>query len=266
LRTLKGKIDLTIAIGDIVPILGALIARAPFIFVGVNKSGYYKTFGYNYTPWEISLLKKYAQKVYVRDKKTLETLPFAEYVGNPLLDCVEQMSNVKCQMSNEGKIIIGLLPGTRDDAELNMADFEQVIEELISQKELSDPGIQFITATTLPTIPEYVENKPFPQLLAEADLILGLSGTGNEQAAGAGIPVVSFYGRGSQYNKKFAEAQKELLGEALLLCQNREPRTIAAAIWRLIRNPAKRTEMGKIGQERMGETGAIEKIASMING
>jgi len=41
LRKLKGKIDLVIGIGDIVPIIGALITKAPFIFVGVNKSNYF---------------------------------------------------------------------------------------------------------------------------------------------------------------------------------------------------------------------------------
>ena len=45
LKNKQGVFDLVVAIGDIVPIIGALFTKAPFIFVGVNKSSYYKKFG-----------------------------------------------------------------------------------------------------------------------------------------------------------------------------------------------------------------------------
>jgi len=270
LKELRGKVDLTVAIGDIVPIIGALMVGAPLIFVGVNKSSYYKTFGYNYTPWEKFLLKKYALKTYVRDSATLKDLPFAEYVGNPLLDCLAlppssfSPSPLLRGKEIEDRGVIGFLPGTRSDAALNMEDFEKVITEMISQRDESDPKLDFITATTLTNLPEYIENKPFEQVLAEAVVMIGLSGTGNEQAAGCGIPVISFPGRGSQYNRKFARAQKELLGEALLFIGQRNFPSIAAQTWQLLKNPAKMKEMSTIGPKRMGETGAIEKISAFI--
>ncbi|MGB9613153.1 MAG: hypothetical protein ACPL4K_03135, partial [Candidatus Margulisiibacteriota bacterium] len=119
----------------------------------------------------------------------------------------------------------------------------------------------FLIATNLADIPEYLTRKPFAEVLALSDLIVGLSGTGNEQAAGCGIPVISFYGRGAQYNKKFAEAQKQLLGEALYLVRSYDPKTIAVAIWKLLKNPDKMKEMRRAGRERMGNGGAVEKIA-----
>ncbi|MFC1511186.1 hypothetical protein ACFL5U_02225 [Candidatus Margulisiibacteriota bacterium] len=253
LKSLRGQVDLTVAIGDIVPIIGALIAKAPFIFVGVNKSNYYQSFGSRYTPWEKYLLKKYARKIFVRDKVTI--FPGAEYVGNPLMDCLGKMTNDEFRMTNEGHTIIGFLPGTREDAKLNLEDFEIIIQEL-KRHDLS----KFSVATKLKNIPPEIANKPFAEVLAESDLIIGLSGTGNEQAAGVGKPVISFYGRGSQYNKKFAQAQKELLGEALLLTQN--PISAANETLKLLKNPTRMKKMGIVGQERMGERGAIAKIAS----
>lgn len=270
LRSFRGKFDLVVAIGDIVPLLGARLVRAPFVFVGVNKSSYYKTFGYNYTPWEKLMLRR-AKKVFVRDKRTEIDLTShgikikgAEYVGNPLMDCVGKMTNDECIMTNEGTFTIGLLPGTRDDAKLNLEDFQKVAEELIKTNKSPDFSLRFLIATTLIPLPDYVENKPFAEVLSQSDLIIGLSGTGNEQAAGMGLPVVAFYGRGSQYNRRFADAQKELLGEALSLIRDIDPLCVASEVCALLRWPQKRAEMGRIGRERMGEPGAIDKIVAYI--
>ncbi|OGC43823.1 hypothetical protein A2548_08005 [candidate division WOR-1 bacterium RIFOXYD2_FULL_41_8] len=168
-------------------------------------------------------------------------------------------------MRNEGVTIIGFLPGTRDDAKVNMEDFAEVAREIIKMKPQGHE-INFITATTLDSVPTYIEKKTFAEVLTQANLIVGLSGTGNEQAAGSGIPLVSFYGRGSQYNIKFAEAQKQLLGEALELVTDRQPLCVAASVWELLRNPQRMEEMAKVGQEHMGEAGAIEKISHFIVG
>jgi len=281
LKELKNRVDLTVGIGDIVPIIGASRVKAPFVFVGVNKSSYYKTFGYGYTPWEKLMLQRHARKVFVRDKITeidLRTrgikIPNAEYVGNPLMDCLHTTAHwfeVKEQKKEEPTLgtqafeykTIGFLPGTRGDARINLEDFEKVTESLIHMK-VPEIELKFLVATTLRSIPEYMERKNFPQLLLESDLVVGLSGTGNEQAAGSGLAVLSFYGRGSQYNKKFSEAQKQLLGDALYLVKDNDPLSVAAEIWHLLRNPDKMKAMGIIGMERMGSPGAVEKIVEYV--
>lgn len=273
LKELKNRIDLTVGIGDIVPILGARRVNAPFIFLGVNKSSYYKTFGYNYTPWEKLLLKN-ARKVFVRDKATETNLKTrgikienAEYVGNPLMDCIHtsthKMEESKVTSLGLEYKTIGFLPGTRGDACVNLGDFEKITESLIRMK-VPEIELKFLIATDLKPIPEYMERKSFPQLLQESNLIVGLSGTGNEQAAGSGLPVISFYGRGSQYNKRFAEAQKQLLGDALYLVRDNDPLSVAAEIWHLLRNPERMQQMGLAGKERMGSPGAVEKIVAFI--
>ncbi len=268
LRKYKGKFDQVVAIGDIVSMIGAKMVKSPFVFVGVNKSSYYKWFGYNYTPWEKFLLKDHALKVFVRDKYTEERLrthgikiPQAVYVGNPLMDCIGSAGVRSTEKSNV--VTIGFLPGTREDARLNLDDFKKIIEEIIKMNK-EEIEFKFIVATKEKDIPIYMENRPFSEVLSRSELIIGLSGTGNEQAAGSGIPIVSFYGRGSQYTKKFGEAQKQLLGEALSLVRDQDPISVAAEVWELLRNPTRMKHMGKKGKERMGSPGAVKKISGFL--
>ncbi len=103
----------------------------------------------------------------------------------------------------------------------------------------------------------------FADLLAASDLVLGLAGTGNEQAAGLGKPVVAFPGRGPQFSEKFAQMQKRLLGEAVSLVA-REPRVVAQEILNILTNADRREQMGKVGRERMGEPGGAKAIALQI--
>lgn len=251
----KGQVDLTIAIGDLIPLLGAIIVAAPFIFIGVNKSAYYSTFGYNYTPWEIFLMRR-ARKIYPRDKITAEALVKkglkAQYLGNPLMDCI----GIPQLISHDRRI--GFLPGTREeDISRNLADFEKIADKLLK----FDRQFKFLLASKKHS-PRF-ESRPFEDVIYGSEVIIGLSGTGNEQAAGIGRPVISFPGRGFQYNARFARAQKELLGEALALKPN-DPLKIAEEAWSILNDKTRYQYMAQAGIARMGEAGAIEKIAHEI--
>jgi uncharacterized protein (TIGR03492 family) len=103
----------------------------------------------------------------------------------------------------------------------------------------------------------------FGDVINQSDAVIGLSGTGNEQSAGLGKPVISFPGRGVQYTAAFAKRQTQLLGEALLVTE-RDPKIAAAAVWSILTNPAKNESMGKAGEMRMGGPGASAKIAELI--
>jgi len=251
----KGQLDLSIAIGDLIPLLGAQIVRAPFVFIGVNKSAYYSTFGYNYIPWEIWLIGR-ARKIYTRDKITAEALVkkglTAQYLGNPLMDCI----GIPRLVSHNRRI--GFLPGTREeDLRQNLADFEKIADELLK----FDRHLKFLLASPQP-LPRF-EVHPFEDVIYGSEIIIGLSGTGNEQAAGIGRPVISFPGRGFQYNARFARAQKELLGEALSLMP-REPLKVAEEVWSLLNDQNRYQYMANTGKTRMGEAGAIENISQEI--
>ncbi|MFA5104281.1 MAG: lipid-A-disaccharide synthase-related protein [Candidatus Margulisiibacteriota bacterium] len=277
LRSLKGKFDLVVAVGDIVPIIGAMLTKTKFIFVGCAKSDYYD---YSYTPWEKYFLKKYCSICFPRDKKTYDDLSKygikCYFAGNPMMDCFEKTGEnfgIK-----EGSFVVGILPGTRDDAILNMEDIFAVTQELDKTAAENGKKIAYIAAAALSAacLPAGRDISSFPKknnllittgkfgdVISLSDAVIGLSGTGNEQAAGLGKPVISFPGRGVQYTASFAKRQTQLLGEALLLTE-RDPIKTAEAVWTILTTPAKIQVMGRAGIERMGKPGASSKIAELI--
>ncbi|MFA4967316.1 MAG: hypothetical protein WC624_03755, partial [Candidatus Margulisiibacteriota bacterium] len=253
------KYDLAIGIGDLVPLYAASTIGCPFIFIGVNKTDYYSSFGLSYTPWEKLILKK-AKMVYTRDQKTALNLAkdgiHARYEGNPLMDCIGPIPPIK---KDPNKKVVGFLPGTReDDILMNIYDFQLIARKLLKLNK----NVEMIIATKA-DIPDEFTRKPFSEVVSRSDIIVGLSGTGNEQAAGLGKPVVAFPGRGSQYTGRFARAQKQLLSEALCLVK-RDPVKTADEIWSILNDHGRHEYMSKTGRERMGEPGADDKIASYV--
>ena len=103
----------------------------------------------------------------------------------------------------------------------------------------------------------------FADILAASDLVIGLAGTGNEQAVGLGKPVVTFPGRGPQFSDKFVKIQKRLLGDSISLVK-REPSVTAGEILKILTDASIKEKMGAIGHERMGEPGGARKIALQI--
>ncbi|HHW09657.1 MAG TPA: hypothetical protein GXX29_06755 [Firmicutes bacterium] len=104
----------------------------------------------------------------------------------------------------------------------------------------------------------------FGDVLALSTVVIGMSGTGNEQAAGLGIPVVAPTGAGPQFTAAFAEDQHRLLGEALLIVRE-GPAAVAAAVKTLLRDVERRRRMGDCGRERMGPPGAAERMAKRLD-
>lgn len=270
LRSLKGHYDLTVAVGDIVPIIGAMLAGTKFFFVGCAKSYHYD---YSYTPWERYFLKKYCSLCFPRDRKTFDALSKCGikcvYAGNPMMDCFET-TNLDLGIE-KGAYKIGVLPGTRDDARLNMEDIMSAADELdliaasrgkrtvyLAAVSPSADTADFPKRTNLSVFTDR-----FGDIINSSDVVIGLSGTGNEQAAGLGKPVISFPGRGVQYTASFAKRQTQLLGKALALTQ-RDPKRTAEAVWEILSSEDKKREMGAAGKERMGGPGASKKIAELI--
>jgi len=269
LSGLRGTVSLTVAIGDMIPVFAASLVGAPLIHVGINKSDYYRYLGYTYAWFEIGYLKANAVRVFTRDAITAERLSRrgvrAEYVGNPMMD---GMPYEKQTIRKENDpITIGFLPGTRrNDIQKNIEDFAEIARTL---QETSGFGedTRFLLAHpsngALLSHRVAFESATFENVLARSQVIVGLSGTGNEQAAGCGKPVVAFPGRGEQYSKRYGCAQEQLLGEALTLVE-RNPEKIAKKIEAILTKPFLYQTMARTGRERMGNPGASAKIAEAI--
>jgi hypothetical protein len=270
--------SLVVGIGDGVPIVYSILTGCNFIIVGVNKSEYYRKLGFNYLWAEKWLLKKYCKLILARDEKTAKALRSfgikSLYVGNPMMDMGREIRvsrKSRISRGSRGKRTIGFLPGTRKDAYKNIEDFYKIAWNI---RKL-DKKIRFILSfpETLnrsslskikkPDNIKFIISNDFNKILKRSTIIVGLAGTANEQAAGLGIPVIAFPGRGAQFNSRFAHGQKELLGNSLLLLPRRS-QLIAKEAVGLMHNRKKMRRMGKAGIKRMGRPGASKKISNII--
>jgi len=95
-----------------------------------------------------------------------------------------------------------------------------------------------------------------------AELGLAAAGTATEQLVGLGIPALSLPGPGPQFKRGFAARQSRLLGGAVAVCDS--PAALAARLELLLREPALRLALGRIGRRRMGPAGGSEALAALV--
>jgi len=278
-KTLKTiKPDIVISIGDPFNLI--------FTYLGTHKRVFFVSTDQGHSAWvngfsniELKIIKRLALWIFARDKKTEEFLKErgitnVRYFGNPLMDCVEEPRF----FLEEG---ITLLPGTRRDCGSNLLLLLDVVKKIDKPFKYYVP----INSNSEPFILEalkdrsykllswnygykiegpieiYIGKGIFSEMVSSSKLVIGLSGSGNEQSAGLGKPVVSFYIEGIQFNKKFITEQKRLLDEALILT---DIESASEVINGLLSNPQELLRRGEIGKLRMGDRGAIPKIAEFI--
>jgi uncharacterized protein (TIGR03492 family) len=104
----------------------------------------------------------------------------------------------------------------------------------------------------------------FGDLVSRSQVIIGLSGMGNEQAVGLGKPVVSFPGRGPQVTEKFLRIQRTLLGGAIYIVDRNGEAVADEVCSLLLKSPRQLREIVKMGKKRMGGFGAAERVAKLI--
>lgn len=315
LRARRDTLAGVVAVGDVYPLwLAGRYLRRPIVFVPTAKSEYIRGhYGFEYV-----LMRRYARLVYPRDPLTAEAMKRrgvnAEYVGNVMMDALPTRG-VDFGLA-PGVRVVGLLPGSRQDAYGNALDLLRVVEALgaragarngsesgskgggdsddgplggrlaflLSVAPSLDVNVLIETAASQGWQGEAVSGSlragvhailkkgdfevalvtgAFGDLLRRSDIVVGLAGTANEQAAGLGKPVVAFPGRGTQFTPKFARDQKRLLGEAVSLVP-RDPGVVAAEVLRILSDPERYARMGRAGRERMGEPGGALRMARGI--
>jgi len=286
-----------VAVGDAYALGFALAARLPAIFVGTAKSVYVAPYG----PFERTLLRRVV-RAFVRDEATADRLRSqrvrVEAPGNVIVDLAEP------SLAPRKPFGLGLLPGSRNDAYADGVQLARVVRAmpergpdfggLLSIAPTLDPGrfARALGADGWHIAPDSAtpsgvafeaeadpavtgQRKPrlvgwsggLETVLASSVAVLGQAGTGNEQAAAAGVPVVALdrkerFGRrrgGDWYRMR----QRRLLGEALLLVPQ-EPARAAAEIAGLLADPERLRRMGEAGRLRMGPPGGAAAIARAI--
>ena len=302
-RALRARYRMVLAVGDIIPIVAAVAARAPFMFIGCAKSYYYNP-GRAYAATDKYLLRKYCALTFPRDRKTVAELEASGietlYLGNPMMDGLEPTGADLGIGADD--VVIGMLAGTRADADGNMLDLidaagrahahferpERVRFVFAARSGLDAAEIaakigadsrfgnwRVIAATEgaeAPGIvlrlgdPHGVEviviKGAFPDVLHASSLVIGMAGTANEQAIGLGIPLITVPSAGVQ-GDNYVKMKGVYFGEAALSVP-RDADTIAAAAAGLLADPERCARMAAAGRERMGEPGASRAIAGRV--
>jgi uncharacterized protein (TIGR03492 family) len=244
----------------------------------------------SFTAPELWLMKQMVRHVFARDARTADWLnelgvAHASFLGNLMMDCLTPELDLT-PMLEPRKPVLVLLPGTRDDHLYSlpkMLEASALLPEFQTLAALPKlhPNLELSTGW-LWKAPSAVDNSlsvfrvaehvsglrvpilsgAFAALLHHADVVLGTSGTGNEQAVGLGKPVVSFATQGPQYTRNFAKAQQRLLGAGLVFVDKPvDNPSLAQAVRTAFKNPQAAQQAGL---ERMGASGGVRRVAKAI--
>jgi len=301
-RAMRGQARFAVAVGDIIPIAAAVLARVPFLFVGCAKSSYYNANPFHgYTWLEKRLLRRHCLMAFPRDRLTAAELRRAgvpcEYAGNPMMDGLEGHGET-FGLEEETTAIL-MLPGSRGDAEANAAELLAAAAALAGRPDSPRP-LAFLIATALgfdveallaalERRSEWLPAEPagsgdeskgvvwlrhgsgamaaiaqgrFADAARRGVLAVGMAGTANEQAVGLGLPLIMAPSAGVQ-GANYVRMKSKYFGEAAWAVERR-PEAIAAAVAALLADPARRERMSRAGRERMGDPGASAAIAGEI--
>jgi len=281
LKSQRENFSLIVAVGDIMPfLLGYFIFKKPLVFVGTAKST--RVSGYWW--WERKLIPALAIIGFVRDKETADTFKSdnIKWVGNPIVDAFEVKPEIVEEFTQLP--LIGILPGSRlfayrqlpvilKEIDLVMDYYKDKISfavawssalefpvwesfKIVNKEDL----LGYIFTTKHRKIPVY-KNK-FGEIITSSILVIGQAGTGNEQAASLGKPVIAIKPAGEKRLDWYRRRQKQLLGEALCVVEEGE---LAKNIIELMENKQLYERKSKAGIERMGKQGGIKRIASAIS-
>lgn len=277
LRHRSAEIDHAVVVGDVaLLVLGYLSLRRPLIFVELAKS----SFKSPHHRVEERLMRRIPCRVLTRDEPTARDLRDkcidADFLGNPMMDGLTPRG-----VDLGDGPMVGILPGSRDEAYRNLRKLLKVVERMDQSVRLvcavpsclrAERIIDAVRADDWALENGYLSKNGrsvlvardcFEDVISKSQVILGLAGTANEQAAGIGTPVVSFAGCGPQTTVGRMRDQERLLGGAVKFVRD-FPEGVVAELARLLADPAERARRGRIGSSRMGAPGGSDAIAQFL--
>jgi len=242
---IKNKYDYFLVVGDIVPIFFAWLSRKKYFTYLVAYSSHYE--GKLNLPWPCKYFLKSPNSIRIYTRDLLTSLDLSDqlkkevlFLGNPFID---KLLKNNIQDSNN-LFNIALLPGSRINELKNNFDLMlDILQELANYKFFKK--IEFNFALSLDLKMEDVQNKldmrdwqfenlfsnnfkllysyksikvffkwnAFDNILGKSNLAISMSGTAAEQVVGMSKPVIQIEGKGPQFTRVFAEAQRRLLGQ-----------------------------------------------------
>ena len=249
---IRKKYDYFFVVGDIVPVFFAWVCKKEFFTYLVAYSSHYE--GKLRLPWpsKFFLLSKKAKKIYTRDLLTSNDLTLqlkkkVSFFGNPFMDKLF----FKEKEFKKSKFSIGIFPGSRFPEILdNFVLILEVLEALSDFSYFKEVEFNFaiVNALSGSKIREIFKNRKwlylgkineiylmkfqyktlkvnlywnnFDEILLKSRCCISMAGTAAEQSIGLGKPVIQIEGKGPQFTKTFAEAQRRLLGKYVFCASN----------------------------------------------
>ena len=291
LRRSRHRFSLTVAVGDLLPVLWAGLAGCgPVAFVGTAKSVHY----HPYSLPERLLLRLFCSVSLVRDPDTARVLNNkgvkALWHGNAMMDEV-QPGGIELPFHSEATVLT-LFPGSRGEAAEVLANQLDILELVHSTHPSLQAGVALAPGLTPETLvqpavrrgwsfePGNVEHLRgtltrqglqifllsgcLGDLLERSVVALGQAGTANEQAAGAGVPVVAYDPKGEKGLSWYRARQKGLLGDAVRVVVDKQA-LVADELQLLLSDPEERERRAEIGRSRMGPPGGCARMAGEIS-
>lgn len=304
---------LVVAVGDLVPVLAAWLSGRPAVVYLVAYSSHYE--GKLRLPWPCGWLLRQdrIQAIWSRDALTADDLSGqlgrpVRFLGNPFQDAVAAAARPTPVARSRSPQGLGLLPGSRlPEAKANLLLMLKVLQRLpeplhrpgalrLQAALVGALGAAEVLAAAAPLGWSLAEQgrggedavlrwghlelrllwQGFVEVLRDSDLLLAMAGTAAEQAVGLGKPVLQLAGPGPQFNGRFAEAQRRLLGAGVSCApgesgQDATLSTTAAMVADQLerlgdpaRGPAWQRELEQIAAARLGPPGGSARQAEAI--
>ena len=303
---IRKKYNYFFVVGDIVPVFFAWVCKKDFFTYLVAYSSHYE--GKLKLPWpsKFFLISKKAKKIYTRDFITADDLTSqlkkkVSFFGNPFMD----KFFFRDKELKKSEFSIGLFPGSRFPEILD--NFVLILEVLEALSDFSyfqkiEFNFAIVNALSSSKIREIFENRKwvylekineknllkfqyksltvnlywntFDEILLKSRLCISMAGTAAEQAIGLGKPVIQIEGKGPQFTKSFAEAQRRLLGKYVFCATNYKNkndqinqtiRLIIQVIYLIKLNKKFLISCHENAKKRLGENKACIKMVDDMN-
>jgi hypothetical protein len=258
IKTATEDADIVIAVGDIFCLWQSRGNAAKTVFFPTAKSDTFMP----HSSIETWLIRRHSTLCFPRDALTTNALKAsninAAYFGNPMMDNLLDTSDLGLDSS---KPIIGILPGSREEAYDNLTFISQVLEHDSTTFNAIAALSPSLDTTQLSDIKNITFSTQFKAIINSADAIIGLAGTANEQAAFLGKPILCFPGFGPQSTAQRFQEQRKLMGNKIRFINTQDPKRILEKLHQILKEPKR-----PLPTENQNAASAIaEHILSLLN-
>ncbi len=288
-KKIISRYDIIITVGDFTSVFFlSLMKHPPHFHIDTALSSHLRHF-YNF---EIKVFREHCKAVFTRDELTYEELlkagVTAYFEGSLMLDDMNMKTENLINFSFKEKSMNILIPSSRSDAFKNMEYFLRILNQRkfngdfilsVSKNIVMDEVFDLLKSNgfeklfygnedTLYFIKEnknriYIWTGSLGSLLPYAHSAIGMSGTGCEQMAAFGIPLILIQTEMPQSNKKRMKHYKLLLGNCCEVLDGK-PAEQSEKLDDLLQDENKLKKMSEEGPLRFGKTGGSMRISKII--